>query len=68
MHAIVDIWLRCSPCILPQVAHYLVLAQLDESLWADITDNVNSLQPMVDRAILDRAAAVKHQRSAKNTA
>jgi hypothetical protein len=52
---------------LPQVAHYLVLAQLDESLRANITDNVNSLQPMMDRAVGARAAAIKRQRNEKNT-
>ena len=28
----------------PQVAHYLVLAQLDEGLRAEITNNIHSLQ------------------------
>jgi hypothetical protein len=46
---------------LPQVAHYLVLAQLDEALMANITDNVNSVQPMVDRSLAERVAASKRQ-------
>ena len=52
---------------LPQAAHYLVLSQLDEQLLANITDNVNSLQPVMDREVAARAVAAKRQRNGKDT-
>ena len=48
------------------MAHYLVLSQLDESLLATITDNVHSLQPMLDREVAARAAAAKRQRNERD--
>jgi hypothetical protein len=56
-----------SPMYLPQAAHYLVLSQLDEQLLANITDNVNSLQPVMDREVAARAVAAKRQRNGKDT-
>ena len=50
----------------PQVAHYLVLSQLDEDLLANITDNVHSLQPMLDDAQARRLNAVKRQRNERD--
>ena len=50
-----------------QVAHYLVLAQLDESLLAHITDNVHTLQPAVDHEVAARAAAAKRSRNERDT-
>lgn len=46
-----------------QVAHYLVLAQLDETAWANITSNINSLQPAMDKAVVARAAALRRSRA-----
>ena len=50
-----------------QAAHYLVLSQLDESLLASITDNVHTLQPVMEREVAARAAAAKRQRNEKDT-
>lgn len=49
------------------MAHYLVLAQLDESLLAHITDNVHTLQPAVDHEVAARAAAAKRSRNERDT-
>lgn len=48
-----------------QVAHYLVLAQLDDSLLAHITDNVHTLQPVLAEVFQRerRAAGAKRKRS-----
>lgn len=50
----------------PQVAHYLVLSQLDEGLLTKITDNVNSLQPLLDREVTRRMDAAKRQRNERD--
>ncbi len=58
-----------APILAPppsQVAHYLVLSQLDESLLANITDNVNSLQPLLDREVARRVDAAKRQRNERD--
>lgn len=44
-----------------QVSHYLVLSQLDESLWADITNNIQSLQPMFERENQRRVTEAKQR-------
>lgn len=46
-----------------QVAHYLVLSQLDEGLLANITDNVHTLQPALDAEVAARRAALKRPRT-----
>lgn len=48
------------------MAHYLVLSQLDESLLANITDNVNSLQPLLDKEVARRVDAAKRQRNERD--
>lgn len=48
------------------MAHYLVLSQLDEGLLTKITDNVNSLQPLLDREVNRRMDAAKRQRNERD--
>ncbi|PRW59310.1 Cell division cycle-associated 7 [Chlorella sorokiniana] len=43
------------------VAHYLVLSQLDEDLLANITDNVHSLQPMLDPEVARKMGAARQR-------
>lgn len=43
-----------------------MLSQLDEDLLANITDNVHSLQPMLDDAQACRLNAVKRQRNERD--
>lgn len=43
-----------------------MLSQLDEDLLANITDNVHSLQPMLDDAQARRLNAVKRQRNERD--
>ena len=45
-----------------QVSHYLVLSQLDESLWADIRNNIQSLQPMIEQERRRQVAAAKQHK------